>query len=148
MKTKKEIAAGTIVICKETCRILLGRRSGDVSDSNFWSIFGGGFNETDAHPKNTVYREFLEETGFKIESISSKPLYVFTNNFIEYYTYISFVEKEFAPKLNSEHIDYGWFYLKDLDDVNLHYGLRELLNNKEVRDILEKTINRYAKKTN
>lgn len=145
MNHKKNIAAGTIVISKETGRILLGRRSDDTHDSNYWSIFGGGFEEKDLNPKNTVYREFLEETGYKLESISSKPLYVFSTNFFEYYTYVSFFEKEFVPKLNSEHSDYGWFTLDDLDNENVHYGFKELLNNLDARETLEKVINRYAK---
>ena len=108
----QNIAAGFLCYHPSSKRILLGLRS----DTNSWSNFGGGYEpKKDKILKNTASRELFEETGCSSGYIISiKPIDIYEDNFIRYYTYLAIFDKMFEPTLNKEHKDYGWFKLDNL----------------------------------
>ena len=150
MRTEKKLAAGILAICKNTGRILLGRRSADdASFPGYWAIFGGTFEDRDGSPKQTAKREFKEETKYSGSyEISKSPIDTRSDNMITYYTYIGLFDHEFAPDINGadefsqEHADYGWFELDHMPD-NLIGGLRETLS--QYHDKIENVVDQAKK---
>lgn len=120
----QEIFAGILCLHKDSKRILLGLRS----DSKEWSIFGGHFKDSDIVIKNTATREFNEETLCQTPyKISNEPIYIFKNNFLRYYTFLTIFEEMFEPKIEKEHLEYSWFKLDCLPD-NILLECKEMLD--------------------
>lgn len=145
MKTEKKLAAGILPICKQTGRILLGRRSAnDSSYPNHWDLFGGTFEDSDEIPKNTAKREFNEETMYCGSfEIADKPIDMRSNNFVVYYTYVGLFDQEFEPSFpDGEHCDFGWFHLHEIPMDLLIKGLDDTF--KEKIDIIQKIIDGQA----
>lgn len=142
MKTKKVIAAGIIPLHPMSGKIMMIRRGFDQPEPNTWSFFGGKFDDSDMHPKETAKREFKEESGVSDIRyyISSKPIFVNDSNHLRFYNYIGIFSSQFTPDLEKENEaqDYGWF---DLDSLphNLHPGARETLDNSMylIRELIE-----------
>ena len=108
----QNIAAGFLSYHPKSKRILLGLRS----DTNSWAAFGGGYESgIDKTIKDSAIRELYEETGCNSGyKISGKPLDIYEDNFIRYYTYLAIFDNMFEPRLNDEHTNYGWFKLDNL----------------------------------
>ena len=108
----QNIASGFLCYHPTSQRILLGLRS----DTNSWANFGGGHEpKKDRLVKDTAIRELCEETGCNSGyKISAKPFDIYEDNFIRYYTYLATFDKLFAPILNQEHKNYGWFKIDNL----------------------------------
>jgi len=145
MSSHKILAAGIMPICKQTGRILLGRRAVDDSSyPNHWDLFGGKFEDLDEIPKNTAKREFKEETRYcGSYEISDKPLDMRSNNFVTYYTYVGLFDQEFEPGHDSEHCDYGWFSLDEIPET-LIKGLDDTF--REKYDVIQNIINHQGVK--
>jgi 8-oxo-dGTP pyrophosphatase MutT (NUDIX family) len=133
METGKIIAAGIIPIHPPSGRVLMIRRGMNQSQPNTWSFFGGKFDEEDNNPKETAKREFKEESG--IDNIkyylSTKPIYVNSDNHLRFYNYVGIFTEQFTPDLSKEDEakDCGWFSLDNLPH-NMHPGAAELFDNK------------------
>ena len=122
----KEICAGILTFHPKTKRILLGLRS----DNKNWSTFGGHFEEKDITVIKTASREFKEETlCSEPYKISKEPIYIYNDNFITFYTFLGIFEKIFEPKIDEEHLDYGWFKLDELPE-NILPGCKEMIDKK------------------
>ena len=112
---EKVIAAGLLAICPETGRFIMLKRREDMEYPGYWNLPGGSFDEEDKYPKITAIREFKEETGYKGPiKISNKPIDVYSNNHIDFYTYVAILPWEFVPDLKGksengdESLDYAW----------------------------------------
>ena len=145
METGKKIAAGLIVIHPPSGRIMMIRRGMHQSMPNMWSFFGGKFDEEDGNPKETAKREFAEESG--VEGIkyyiSSKAVYVNSDNHSRFYNYVGIFTEQFVPDLEKENEaqDYGWFTLDNLPH-NMHPGAVEFFENKS--DVIQELIDYYS----
>ena len=122
------VAAGVLPFCISTRRFLINYRSKYVNEPHTWGIWGGKL-DNDENIKETVIREFNEETGFndKIKLINA---YVFKNpnGFFKYYNFIGLIDNEFEPILDWESEDYKWLTIDKLyNQENLHFGLKKLL---------------------
>lgn len=104
---------GTFIYCTTTGRYLfLLRNNGKYSGT--WGVVGGK-SEGNETVIETLFREIHEELGGTISDPKIIPLETFTSDnarFI-YQTYITPVEREFVPILNSEHRGYCWVTLQD-----------------------------------
>jgi len=133
MKHGKKIAAGIIPIHPPSGKVMMIRRGMNQSHPNTWSFFGGKFEEEDGNPKETAKREFTEESGNDSIKyyISTKPVYVNSDNHLRFYNYIGIFTEQFVPDLEKENEaqDYGWF---DIDNLphNMHPGAVELFDKK------------------
>lgn len=112
---EKVIGAGLLAICPETGRFIMLKRREDIEYPGYWNLPGGNFDEEDKYPKITAIREFKEETGYKGPiKISNKPIDVYSNNHIDFYTYAAILPWEFVPDLKGEcengdeNLDYAW----------------------------------------
>jgi len=131
-------AAGIIIVSKDLQEILLVKRSAYVQDPEKWGITGGARKETGRgldDSLTTAVTETREEIGGMPKGrIRAKP-YVFKKPGTSF-TYETFVleiddaEKEkFVPRLNWENTEYKWYRRDALDGVDIHPGVREVLDN-------------------
>ncbi len=117
-------AAGCLFIAKDTGRILIAHRSGQVDEPGTWSTFGGKL-DIEETPKQAIERELEEETGFTGKYKISH-LYTFQDKEFKYHDYVVIVPFEFNPKLNWENENAEWFDFGDWPDP-MHFGLETLL---------------------
>lgn len=129
MEIGKIIASGVLPLCTKTGRILLARRGFNQPQPGVWANFGGKFERgEDRDPKDNAIREFTEESGYRGKfKISNKPLHIFEDNHLKFYTFLGLFDSEFTPDLEKENeaIDFGWFYLDELPE-DLHPGVIEM----------------------
>ena len=137
-----ESAAGVLLICKKTNRVLLFHRSEDVYEPETWGIISGKI-DYDENPKDAVLRELVEETKFskkEVKSIVLKPSYIYKKGSFTFYNYLGFVDSEFTPILNWENTDYKWCDIGDYPQP-LHFGVSLLLKNIDLKkELYKKTI--------
>jgi putative nucleotidyltransferase with HDIG domain len=121
-------AAGCIFIAKDTGRILLPHRSGQVLEPHTWGTWGGKVDEGET-PAQAAVREIEEETGYDGEYKLTK-LWVFEDPEVgfQYHNYLVIVPMEFHPKLNWETDDAKWVEWGEWPHP-LHFGLQALLKN-------------------
>ena len=102
-------SAGTIFFSKKTQRYLFVLRSKKNRHENTWAFVGGKVEQNET-AYAALKREIEEELGFIPIIEKTIPIEQFTSpkkNF-EYHTFVSVVEEEFIPILNSENKGYAW----------------------------------------
>lgn len=128
------IGAGILPIAKDTGRILLPYRSKYVNEPHTWGVWGGKI-EPGEEPKSAALREFKEETAYAGE-IKLIDAYIFKKSTFSYYNFIGIVEHEFVPRLDWETESFKWFSLSEIYNLDLHFGLEDLLKNS--KQLIEK----------
>jgi len=116
-------------MARDTCRFLVLHRSGDVMEPGTYGTIGGKMESWEKLPRETAYREFLEETEYEgsIKMIRAHKFVSPDGNF-EYQNFLGFVDKEFVPELRWENDDYKWVELDELKSMeDLHFGLEILI---------------------
>lgn len=107
-------SCGALVYCTSTKRYLFLLRNTHGKYSGTWGLVGGKIehNETVIDALN---REIMEELGGIINGLELYPIekFVSANKKFIYHTFLTTVEEEFVPLLNSEHRGYCWVDLKD-----------------------------------
>jgi len=121
-KDEKIASAGVLIKCTETGNILLLLRN---EDNPTWSLMAGGIHEGES-VLDGLKREFKEELSLEPHDIKFKKIRV---EFREdknrnFHFYHGFTSKEFAPKLDHENKEYGWFS-KDKLPSPLYEGMEE-----------------------
>jgi len=125
-------SVGTVFFAKSTKRFLFLLRS-ETTFENTWAFVGGkverGENILDA-----LRRETLEETGASRTTLKIIPIEKFTNDKkgFEYHTFVSIIEDEFIPDLNSEHKGYAWTTIEGWPKP-LHPGVFNTFQADEIR---------------
>ena len=127
---------GTIFFSKLTDRYLFLLRNKD-SHGDTWAFVGGKVENTES-PIQGLSREIVEEIGFEPEIVKHIPIEKFTNKNkkFEYHTFISVVENEFVPILNSEHKGYAWVSIEGWPKP-LHPGVFSTLKIQEIMQKIE-----------
>jgi 8-oxo-dGTP pyrophosphatase MutT (NUDIX family) len=123
------VAAGILVICPTTKRILLNHRSEDVQEPLTWNIYSGKLDddELEENIDQVAIRELREETGYK-GKIDLIPSYIFRKGKFTFYNFIGLVPKEFIPIDNWESIGHQWCTLDEFLEIKpKHFGLRTLI---------------------
>ena len=112
---KRRIAAGVLVKCTTTGKVLLLLRNDVADEPNTWALVSGGVdpgedileglkrevNEEMQIDPNIITYKFVEE--FKVEEKN-----------MNFYYYEGFTNSEFIPTLDHENLDWGWFDKEDL----------------------------------
>lgn len=136
---QSSLAAGALLVSKETKKCLVGLRSAKCDAPHTWGPFGGSI-EAGETIKEGLLRELKEEIGFTGD-VELHESWTFKKENFKYHTFIGLVDKEFKPKLNDETDDVKWLTLEELIDLpKKHHGFAEYV--KEASDDLEK----YMKK--
>lgn len=113
-KTKK-VAAGVLIKCEKTNKILLLLRSSGGIGGNTWNLLAGGINE-DEEVLDGLKREVTEEISINPDRIEFK----FINKTfdkdrnLDFHYFKGFTKSEFIPKLDHENTDFGWFSKDEL----------------------------------
>jgi len=151
---EKTIGAGLLAICPETERFLLLKRRETVKFPGYWGLPGGSFDEKDGYPKITAVREFREETGYSgLVKVSKEPIYVRSDNHINFYFYVGILPNEFVPNLKGEgsekepeSLSHSWFSVtyKWGEDDKVIPSIITVLNTKS--ELLRKVINKFKDK--
>jgi len=113
MKTQRRKAAGVLIKCLPTNKVLLLLRSEICLYPNTWCLVSGEI-EKDEEIFEGLKREVKEEIGIDPNYIIYKYIKEENNKDLDFYLYEGYVGKEFKPKINEEHIDYVWC---DLDSL-------------------------------
>jgi 8-oxo-dGTP diphosphatase len=77
------------------------------TDGEGWAFPGGHLKDSE-DAATAAYREFFEETGFRLGSVGTFLMQRIKDG-VDFTTYLADVEGEFVPTLNHEHSAYGWF---------------------------------------
>lgn len=143
---KRLIQVIVVAAIKQNNRYLLTKRFDPENKltHNRWQMPGGGleFNETIIQ---CLHREVKEETGLRVKIIAFIPRIhekIFPKSgwhgvaagFV-----CEPIEKTPQVKLDKEASDYRWFLYKELKDLPLHHGTRDLINYAEKISVGERT---------
>ena len=116
-------AAGAVIYCPATHRILLGLRSQHVMEPGTWAGFGGKVEQGE-DIEEAMLREVYEETELHPADVTGVQLvWTFKDKSFSYFNYLITVAEEFEPMLSWETDEAGWFDLEDLPQP-LHFGFQ------------------------
>ena len=137
----KLFASGLWVFSRKRGRLLLGKRSDQVTRPGVWGVFGGKI-ESGERPLESAKRELLEETGWSGD-MKIGTLRCYDSDTFKFYNFLALIEDEFIPELDPRECSaYLW---ADLDNLPtpLHYGVRWIL--KRDRNTIEKFLQRWGR---
>ena len=139
-------AAGVLVICPKTKRILMQMRGKYVNEPGTWGVIGGAISgiegEETIDPQSGAEKELREETGYK-GSIKLFPAYIFKKSNFSYHNFIGIVPEEFESNPSSEHSwETGYTQWMTFDEMlaekdSFHFGLKALLNDSKSLSIIK-----------
>lgn len=101
------IRAAGVIARSPSGRVLLCRRT----DGQGWAWPGGGIKEGETAAQ-AAWREFFEETGFRLGSVGAQLMQRVKDDgdgLVDFTTFVVDVESEFVPRMNHEHSAWGWF---------------------------------------
>lgn len=118
---KENIQAGVwaVIYCSATGKFLMGKRSSKVNKGGAWNFFGGRIDNGE-RPRKALVRELDEEAGLNVKPRQLAKLHTMTRKHHsgsaerDMYYYVIKAPREFSPRLNHEHSDFGWFKAKQL----------------------------------
>ncbi len=113
--------AWLVIYCKNRRTFLFGKRGQKMHKANLWNLFGGHMDSGES-PTECVLREIREEAsiippfnGAKIWGTSKRFRSLgYVNGIREMHYFLMITNKEFSPRLDSEHSAYGWFKFNEL----------------------------------
>jgi 8-oxo-dGTP pyrophosphatase MutT (NUDIX family) len=125
-------AAGCIIVCAITKRILFQLRAPDNRGRSYWG-FWGGKSEKDESPLQTIKRELTEEIGFLPDFDKIYPIHSMMNDpgTFNYITMLVIVNTEFMPDTNTESCGYAWVEY-DQYPSPIHPGVKIILQNPRI----------------
>jgi len=111
---------------------LLGRRSSAVNNSKSWNFFGGRCEKHEC-PQVAAKRELLEEACIRAETLRlvltidiERCHFMFYS--LPYYSNLS-------PTLGTEHDDYGWFTIGQINSILLHNPTKEFFKDTDLQSL-------------
>lgn len=133
-----KIGSGCIILAKDTGRILLPKRSAEVTEPHTWGTWGGAV-DIGEDTKYSAMREVYEETGYSGD-VKLYPLCVYSKEDVfKYYSYLAVVEHEFTPELNWETETANWFDVNNLPSP-LHFGVKYIFSNSSAVNVIKRFI--------
>lgn len=135
--THYNCAVGTTFLARDSHRLLLNFRTSKTTFPRHWGLWSGKVEEGES-PLHALFRECKEELAIDVPPHALHPWDIYTNekNCYTFYTFISVVDAEFTPVLNTESEGYGWFNYDALP-YPLHPGIKRSLIGWKARRRLE-----------
>lgn len=130
-------AAGVLVACRDSGRVLLGLRAEGTKNAGTWAVFGGRI-ERGEDASDAASRELHEEAGVDLDPSDLQFLHERGRAGDGLYTTFLYVvegEDDLRIRLNDEHEDFDWFDLEDVHDLPLHEGAAALFD--DLPDLLD-----------
>jgi 8-oxo-dGTP pyrophosphatase MutT (NUDIX family) len=127
MEMDDKKAAGVLIKCLPTKKVLLLLRSNLCTFPQTWSLVSGGI-EKGEDVFDGLKREVNEEIGIDPNYIIYKYIEEEHKGDLDFYYYEGYVGKEFKPRINEEHLDYIWCDLDSLPSP-LFPGVLEKIKN-------------------
>ena len=127
MNTENKKAAGVLVKCLPTNKVLLLLRSNICTYPQTWSLISGGIDD-DEKIFDGLIKEVKEEIGVDPNYIIYKYKNEENQKDLDFYYYEGYVGKEFIPRINEEHLDYVWCDLDSLPTPLLPGVLEKIKN--------------------
>ena len=140
----EKTGVGTLIVSIKTKRVLLNMRAGHKTHGMMWALFGG-MMEPNEQPKEALLRELTEEMNSipDIEKIYPFDVYQSKDKHFKYISFVTVVEEEFIPELNSESCGYGWFDLSSWPRP-MHQGARISFCNLKAIDRIRMIISQHS----
>ena len=125
--TKIYNAVNLIIINKNNEVLLIKRNSNENVEPNKWCIPGGTVEDLENFEEG-VKREILEEVGTEI--IEYKYFKSYYANIIQPVRAVYFTGKinENNIKLNQEATEFKWFNKENINEINIAFNQKEILN--------------------
>lgn len=124
---KKMYLAVKAIIEKEGKILIIKRAGSEDCFKEMWDIPGGGmkFGET---PEEALKREVKEETNLEIEIVKPVRIWTFFKN--NKNTQVIGVTmlckyKDGRVKLGEEHVDFKWIKPEEIENYNIHEGIKK-----------------------
>jgi 8-oxo-dGTP pyrophosphatase MutT (NUDIX family) len=133
--------SGCVLMSRNTGRMLLVLRSGNVEEPYTWGNIGGAHNPNE-DPLASASREIQEETEY-LGDVEMIPLYTFIKGSFVYQNYLGLIDEEFVPHLNWEATTYKWVELDNWPQP-LHFGIKALFNDPESYGTLKKFYQHFS----
>lgn len=108
-----------MIYCASTGKFLMGKRSSKVNKAGTWNLFGGRVDRGEG-PREALVRELGEEAGLSVKPRHLAKLHTVSKRLRtrrdgrDMHYYVIRADREFSPRLNREHSDFGWFKAKQL----------------------------------
>ena len=125
--------AGLVILCPKTRRMLLALRNGSEDHhGGTWCGFGGMMQNKET-PLQAALRETMEESEITPNNTIKQAVFVDSTGGkgeapgFNFYSFIAIVNDECCPKINDEHKDYNWYRLSELQNINLHPGVKRMM---------------------
>ena len=103
----KKIAAGVLIQCTKTNKILLLLRAGGGVGAHTWNLVAGGI-EKGEDVLDGLKREVTEEMSIDPDIIDYKYKNKEVDDKLDFYYYEGFTPTEFKPTLCDENVDWKW----------------------------------------
>ena len=120
-----------------TRRMLILRRSAHVLEPNTWGAPGGAIPEKRGRRMDafeSARKETVEEVGRDAPDAPLIGRCVFQEGAFRYTTFMARAPRQFTPRLNWENTEARWGTLAQARKLNLHPGMRWLLDQPCFRD--------------
>ena len=101
-ETTEPLRAAGVIACSKFGRILMVRRT----DGEGWAFPGGGIKDGETAEK-AAYREFWEETGYRLGRLGKLQMRRIKDG-VDFSTFLASVDDEFVPTFNHEHDAWAW----------------------------------------
>ncbi|MFB6147489.1 MAG: NUDIX hydrolase [Candidatus Nanohaloarchaea archaeon] len=121
--------SATLAVCRNEKGELLMVQEGKDHVKGRWDFPGGGL-EHDESVKECVKREVEEETGFEVEATGLYGTFIEESDTTDYPVIVFLVQAEIAGEgepdnhFDGEILDYGFFSVEELEDMELRKGNR------------------------
>lgn len=126
-------AAGVLLVCTTTKRLLLGLRGTNCSCPETWAPFGG-MVEPGETSGTAAFRELSEEAGITLEGEAAEGVFYVNHgkDGFQFVTYLYLCDTELNVTINEESSGYAWFGFDKMPS-RLHPGFIELTQSQQWR---------------
>lgn len=122
MKVANKRASGVVVLHGKS--VLLAKRCNNchltgkpIPFGGYWSIFAGTIDKGET-PKECAGRELYEESKIFVDFKDIKFVKSFKDKYSTFYFHMYNCDEIVVPELSKEHTEFGWFKIKELENLN------------------------------